>query len=121
MEIKKLDFDFSVCKVEDYSKVNLNGKFCFIGKTDGENSLLCLTADVPANTVEREDNWKGFKVNGVLDFSLVGILSQISTVLSKSGIPLFAVSTYDTDYIFTKAENFQRALKALSRAGYDIM
>ena len=121
MEIKKLGLDFSICKVEDYSETNLNGEYCFIGKTDEENSLVCLTKDVPSNVKEREDNWKGFKVNTILDFSLVGILSKISTLLAESGIGLFAVSTYNTDYIFTKDENFQKALNVLSRNGFKIV
>ena len=53
MELKKIKSDFSVCKVEDYSLVNLDSEFCFIGKTDEEKSLVCRTEDVPANTIER--------------------------------------------------------------------
>ena len=57
MELKKLDGSFSVCKVVDYSMVNLNSTYCFIGKTDEENSLVCLQEEVPENTIEREDLW----------------------------------------------------------------
>ena len=53
MEIQKIDGDFSVCKVRDFSKVHLDSPFCFIGKTDEENSLVCRTEIVPANTVAR--------------------------------------------------------------------
>ena len=60
MELKKLDGSFSVCKVVDYSMVNLNSTYCFIGKTDEENSLVCLQEEVPENTIEREDHWKAF-------------------------------------------------------------
>lgn len=56
MELKKLDGSFSVCKVVDYSMVNLNSTYCFIGKTDEENSLVCLQEEVPENTIEREDH-----------------------------------------------------------------
>lgn len=55
MEIKKIDYDFSVCKVEDYSLVDLNAEYSFIGKTDEEKSLVCLTDDVPINVTDRED------------------------------------------------------------------
>lgn len=52
MEIKKINHDFSVCKVKDYSLVNLDAQYCFIEKTDEENSLVCMTENVPSNTVE---------------------------------------------------------------------
>lgn len=121
MKIKRIDHDFSVCKVEDYSKTVLDGEFCFTGKTDNEKSLVCLTADVPDNVIERNDGWKAFRIEGTLDFSLVGILSKISGILADNGIGIFALSTYDTDYILTKAENFDRAVHALEGAGYKIV
>ena len=96
MEIKRLKYDFSVCKVADYSKVNLESDYCFIGKTDEEKSLVCLTEEVPDNAVECDDGWKAFRIQGVLDFSLIGILSKISTLLAENKIGIFAVSTYNT-------------------------
>lgn len=76
MEIKKIDYDFSVCKVEDYSRVNLDAEYSFVGKTDEEKSLVCITEDIPPNVIERDDGWKAFRIQGVLDFSLIGILSE---------------------------------------------
>jgi hypothetical protein len=61
------------------------------------------------------------RVQGVLDFSLVGILAKISAVLAERRIGIFAVSTYNTDYILVKAENYERALAALAGAGYQIV
>ena len=90
MELKKLNKDFSVCKVKDYSLVNLDAEYSFVGKTDEERSLVCITNDVPSNVIQRDDGWKGFRVQGVLDFSLVGILSEISDILSDNGISIFA-------------------------------
>lgn len=121
MEIQKIDGNFSVCKVRDFSKVHLDSPFCFIGKTDEENALVCFTENVPANTVAREDGWKACRIQGVLDFSLVGILSEISAILAKHKIGIFAVSTYNTDYIFTKAEDFENAMQALADRGYTIV
>lgn len=118
MEIKIIDCDFSVCKVEDYSLVDLSTEFCFVGKTDEENSLVCPTDKVPDNTTDRDDGWKAFRIQGVLDFSLIGILSKISGILAENGIGIFAVSTYNTDYILTKKENFNKALHVLSDNGY---
>ena len=120
MKIKKLPYELSVCKVADVSEIGLNDEFFFVGKTDEEISLVCKTEDVPAETTVREDGWKGFRIEGVLDFSLIGILSKISTILAENKIGIFAVSTYNTDYILVKEENFERALDALSKAGYEI-
>ena len=121
MEIKKIQGDFTVCKVTDYSQVNLDAEFCFTGKTDEERSLVCLTEDTPDNTIEREDGWRVFRIQGVLDFSLVGILSKISGLLADAKIGIFAVSTYNTDYILVKAEDEMKALDILSQAGYKVL
>lgn len=121
MEIKKIYQDFSVCQVKDYSLTNLDSEYCFIGKTDEEKSLVCITDEVPENTIQRDDGWKAFRIQGVLDFSLIGILAKISTVLANNGISIFAVSTYNTDYVLIKKENYQKALEILQTAGYEIV
>ncbi len=121
MEIQKIDGDFSVCKVEDYTLANLNAQYCFVGKTDEENSLVCMSADVPSNITEREDGWRAFRICGVLDFSLVGILAKISALLAENEIGIFAVSTFNTDYILTKKENYKKALEVLEHGGYKIV
>ena len=121
MEIKVLEQEFTVCQVADYSQVNWAAEFCFTGKTDEEYSLAYATADVPANVIRRDDGWKGFRIQGVLDFSLVGILSKIAARLAENGIPIFAISTYNTDYVLTKAEHYEKALDVLKRAGYTIV
>ena len=119
MKVEKLDYNFTICKVKDYSQVNFESEYVFIGRTDEENSLVCITEDVPDNVTERDDGWKAFRIQGTLDFSLVGILSEISTLLAENKIGIFAVSTYNTDYIFTKTANYEQALKVLADAGYD--
>ena len=94
MKLKTLDQELSVCKVVSISDIDLNGKFFFVGKTDEEISLVCLTSDVPDNTTDRADGWRTFRIEGVLDFSLIGILSEISKVLAENKIGIFVVSTY---------------------------
>lgn len=121
MEIKKIDHNFSVCQVEDYSLVNLNLEYSFIGKTDEEKSLVCITDEVPANVIQRDDGWKAFRIQGVLDFSLIGILAKIAAALADNGISIFAVSTYNTDYVLMKRENYQKALDVLKALGYMII
>lgn len=121
MHIQKIEYDFSVCKVTDFSKVDLKNEYCFIGKTDEENSLVCITENVPDNITEQSDGWKAFRIQGTLDFSLIGILSKISSLLAENNIGIFSVSTFNTDYILVKSENFQKALDVLSKNEYQIV
>ena len=120
MELKTIDHQLTVCKVTEISSIDLDTDFYFIGKTDEELSLVCKTEDTPQNTVEREDGWRGFRIQGVLDFSLVGILSKLSGILAEHQIGIFAVSTYNTDYILVKEENYERALTVLASEGYTV-
>ena len=121
MELKRIDCKLTVCKVTEVSSINLESDFYFIGKTDEEVSLVCKTEDTPINTVERNDGWRGFCIQGVLDFSLIGILSKLSGILAEHRIGIFAVSTYNTDYILVKEENFERALNVLAAEGYTVV
>lgn len=120
MELKKIDYDFTVCKVESENDLDLTKEFYFVGKTDEEISLVCISEDVPENTTEREDGWKAFRIEGVLDFSLIGILSKISRILADNQIGIFVVSTFNTDYVLVKEENFERALNLLKEKAYKI-
>ena len=120
MLLKIIEETFSVCKVEDYSGIDLQADFVFTGSTDEEKSLVCPSRLVPANTIERNDGWRAFRIMGVLEFSLIGILSKISTCLAENNIGIFAISTFNTDYILTKAENFEQAIKTLESKGYRI-
>ena len=116
--IEPLAVELSVCKVSDYSQVDVSRPYCFTGATDEELSLVCPVDMVPQNTTDRDDGWRAFRIVGVLDFSLIGILSKISGILAENSIGLFAISTYNTDYILTKKENFDSALNVLKSAGY---
>lgn len=121
MQLQPIRYHFSVCKVHDYSQVDLNAPFCFTGKTDEEYSLVCPAEQVPSNIIERDDGWCGFRICGVLDFSLIGILSKIAGILADAKIGIFAISTYNTDYVLMKQENFQRALEILASEGYEVL
>ena len=121
MELKKIPYDLTVCKVADASAFDLTKDFYFIGKTDEELSLVIPTEETPAETTERDDGWRAFRIQGVLDFSLIGILSKISGLLADAKIGIFAVSTYNTDYVLVKKENYEKALAVLADAGYQIV
>lgn len=120
MEIKIIAHDFTICKIENFSKINFSSEYCFTGKTDEENSLVCKTEDVPDNATDRDDGWKAFRIQGVLDFSLIGILAKISSLLAENEIGIFVISTFNTDYVLVKSENYTKALNVLEGAGYTI-
>ena len=121
MELKALPHALTVCKLADASEIDLKRDFYFLARTDEELSLVCRTEDAPANTAARDDGWRAFRIEGVLDFSLIGILSRISAILAENKIGIFAVSTFNTDYILVKEENFDRALQVLAENGYTIV
>jgi hypothetical protein len=118
MELEALDFALTVSKLPNNTQFDCAADFFFLGRTDEELSLVCRTEDTPAETVAREDGWRGFRVRGVLDFTLTGILARLSAVLAEAKIGIFAVSTYNTDYILVKEADFDRAVRALTEAGY---
>jgi len=110
--------DYTVCQISDPSDICFEDEFVFVGKTDDELSLVCRTSAVPLAVLAREDGWKAIKIQGVLDFSLVGILAGIASILAELHISIFAVSTYNTDYILMKAESLMTAEIALKNNGY---
>ena len=119
--IKALGMGFSICKVENYSGIDIDQPFVFTGRTDEEKSLVCPTTLVPGNTTEQEDHWRAFRIQGQMDFSLIGILARISKLLASSGIGIFVISTYNTDYVLVKKKDFQRTLKVLAGSNYQII
>ena len=119
--LKTLPYEFSVCQLDSTTSVNFGSEYCFFARTAEEISLVCPTTDVPSNAIEREDGWRAFRIQGVLDFSLVGVLAKLSALLAEKGIGIFAISTFNTDYILTKEENFSFALEILSQSGYQVI
>lgn len=120
MVLEVIAQEFSVCKIHDAADIDFSAAFCFVGRTDEGLSLVCGTAFVPETAAARDDGWCAFRIAGVLDFSLIGILAKISALLADANIGIFAVSTYNTDYVFTKKDRFEAALSVLKTAGYEI-
>ncbi len=120
MRLKFLKGDFTVCKLRDLSRLNLAAGLFFLAKTAEEISLVCPTGDAPDNAIRAEPGWRAFRVEGQLDFSLVGILARLSALLAERNISLFAASTFDTDYILIKADKEEEAKIALREGGYEV-
>lgn len=121
MELELLPFNFTVCRLADSGCIDFNKAFTFYAKTEKEISYVCLEEEMPENVIAVEKGWRGLRVGGVLDFSLIGILAKIAVVLAAKEISIFVVSTYDTDYIFVKAEQIETAVAALKENGYEII
>ncbi len=119
LRLQVLPWALSVCALPEGAGIRTDLPVCFFSRTDEECSLVCRSADVPDSAIRREDGWMAFRVAGPLDFSLVGILSGIASVLAARGIPLFAVSTYNTDYILIRSVHLPSCVSALASEGYE--
>lgn len=113
MVIERLDGVFTVCKAKNADFIDLKQDFIFVGKTDKELSIVCREVEEPANITEINRGWTAFRVSGTLDFSLVGIIAKISDALAKNGIPIFVVSTFDTDYVLTAKAHAEKAYELM--------
>lgn len=119
-KIEPLSYTFAVCKVENYSKVDLSSSFCFLQKTEEENSLICLSNQIPSNAIEVKDRWCAFRIQEEIKSSLIGIYTGIAQVLANKAISILALSTYSADYIFVQKQDYEKAKEALEKAGYMI-
>ena len=121
MKLEFVDGLFSVCKLSaDAPHPDwVRGAFVSISRSDQELSIVA-DADCVPDGIEREDGWRCIRVAGKLDFGLVGLLSELCGVLAEAEISVFAVSTFDTDYLLVKDMNVTQACEALMIAGHDI-
>ncbi|MRI66915.1 ACT domain-containing protein [Gracilibacillus thailandensis] len=93
-----------------------------VSYTKEECSIVCnsnITFD-ESIVIEREDGWRCLKIEGVLDFALTGILANIATTLANHEISIFALSTFNTDYIIIKEEKLEKATAVLTEAGHHV-
>jgi len=119
MKLITLQELLSVYQVSDLSQINLQQKPLFIiSHTEDELSIVSASKTVPQTTLNREDDWRALKIEGVLDFSLVGILTTITSLLAAQKISVFAISTYNTDYILVKADSLSETIDVLKANDY---
>ena len=120
LKLAILDSEYTVHRFSPESEIPANaltGNFLSITRTDDELSIVC-DADIPLNSDKSESGWSCIRVLGPLDFGLTGILAKIASVLAEAEISIFAISTYDTDYILVKKEKLMAAQETLLEAGY---
>lgn len=122
LRIRLLQGTYAVCQIKDTENI-LNcfdeKDFFSITKTEDEISVVMLQ-DKISSDVKVEKDWRILKVEGTLDFSLIGILAKISGILAKNSISIFVISTFNTDYILVKEEKIEKAMTVLSEEGYEI-
>lgn len=113
---------FAICRLDANapipSWVTTRG-FVSITRTRSELSIVCAQHDVP-DEIQCERDWRALTVDGTLDFALTGILASLAAPLADAGISIFALSTFDTDYLLVKEANLQRAIGVLSKVGHQV-
>ncbi len=122
MRLLLLAGDYSVCLLDPEQHVPAwasGDDFFSITHAEDELSIVCPTAWVP-DDIQSEPGWKGLKVEGPLAFDLIGILSGLLLPLAEAQIPVFVLSTYQTDYIFLQEEYLPRAISCLESDGHQL-
>jgi len=123
LKMKLFENKYGVCRLNKDDEIPQwakNTDFYSITKTSDELSIVCCQSSIPAD-IKCERNWRILKIQGPLDFSLIGILSSISSILAERGISIFAISTYDTDYILVKNKDIDDAIEILSNKGHEFI
>lgn len=121
MTLEILAPEFTVCQLPPDAQADTSIPFSFLSRTDTELSLVCPSVHTPACALKADAGWRCLRVVGSMDFSLVGVLSGIAGCLAARQIPVFAVSTFDTDYILLKQARLDQAAAALRKAGYTVV
>jgi hypothetical protein len=117
-----LDGRLAVCRLRPQDEVPewaSGGAFSSVTRTSTELSIVCREDTVP-DGIAREGGWRIFQVEGPLDFALIGVMASIAGPLGEAGVSLFAVSTFDTDYVMVRERDVEAAVLALRAAGHRV-
>ena len=117
-----LEGRFAICRLglgDEVPAWAASGAFTSVTRTRDELSVVCAEGAVPEG-IRCEGGWRVFQVEGPLDFGLTGILASVAVPLAEAGVSIFAVSTFDTDYVMVKEENVDRAVAVLGAAGHRV-
>lgn len=122
MDLTLLRQELAVCRLDADSELPewaRKGPFFSLTRTPDECSVVCSQEDVP-EAIRKEAGWRAFRLKGPIDFSAVGILASLTAPLARSGISLFALSTFDTDYLLVKGDDVKKASLALREEGHRV-
>ena len=118
LRLRALPGRFAICRLDPGAVPFWEaGAFYSVTQTADELSVVCAEADVPEG-VRHSPGWRILGVSGRLDLALVGVLSALTAPLASAGISVFALSTFDTDYLLVQEPNLDRAVEALRSAGH---
>jgi hypothetical protein len=119
LTLEVLPGTFAVCRLAATAAVPewASGRFLSVTRTDAELSVVCAEGAVPPD-VRAEGGWRCLRVRGPLGFGLTGVLASLASPLASSGVSIFVISTYDTDYLMVQSRDLDRARDALERAGH---
>lgn len=123
LSLKLFNETYGICRLgssEEFPIWAKGEEFISVTKTKDELSIVCLEEGIPSD-VKCERDWRILKVLGPLDLSLIGVLAEISTLLADVKVSIFAISTFDTDYILIKNKDVNRAAEVLSSNGYNVI
>ena len=123
LSLHLLNESFSVNKLAQFAElpsIIAKGEMCFMMRTDEEFTIICPDFMAPSN-VQSETGWKCIKVDGAMNLKEVGVLESITHPLAEANIPLLAIGTYNTDYIFVLEEHIVTAVQALQKVGHQFV
>lgn len=123
LKLQLLNEAFTINKLPQFAEIPSilsKGDMCFIFRTDEELTIVCPDYMAP-NNVQQELGWRCLKVEGPIKLQEVGILASITEPLAAANIPIFVVSTYNTDYIFVMEEHLVNTVHALQKAGHEFV
>lgn len=112
---------YAVCQLSSVPDLYKIPGFSAVSVTGKEISLVCEQKAVPDTASKVSENWVMFEVMGKPDFTVVGLVAEISTALAKNNVPVYALSTFDTDYFLVKAVHMEKAIDALVTTGYPVV
>jgi hypothetical protein len=120
LNLQVLHDRLAICRLaphDDLPSWATAGPLTSITRTAGELSLVCAESAVPEGT-RSVAGWRVFQVEGVLDFAATGILASLARPLAEAGVSIFAISSYDTDYVLVQEKDLEKATEALTAAGH---
>jgi hypothetical protein len=120
LTLQLLNETFTINKLPQFAEIPsilANGEMCFISRTDEELSIVCPDFMAP-NNVQQELGWRCLKVDGTMKLQEVGVLTSVLQPLADAGLPIFAISTFNTDYVFVMDEHLVNVVQALQKAGH---
>ncbi|HEX6788586.1 MAG TPA: ACT domain-containing protein [Gaiellaceae bacterium] len=122
MKLYVLDELYAIVRLEPDADLPVwlrGGHFWSATRTDSELSLVCREEDIPADA-SAERGWCALELAGPLDFSLTGVVAALVTPLADAEVPIFILSTFETDYLLVRERDLQRSVEALTDAGHEV-